>query len=608
MGLRSTTGSGGRDQRETKSAGARGGFSTWRRQLMALAILAAAGGSEAVMAEPPLPPPNEPLDPRAAAWVDSTLASLDLRGQVAQLVFPWIIGGRTSSSSAEYQRIRASIQEDRVGGIIIGRGESAGFAPMLNGLQEMAEIPLLILSDLETGPAQRLTGGTLVPPAMALGAAGSNELAFQAGRLTAAEARAAGIHVTLGPVLDVNSNPLNPIINVRSFGEDPRLVAEIAEAWIAGARGGGLQVLPKHFPGHGATEVDSHIGLATVTASREVLDALDLVPFASAVESGVDGFLVGHIAVPAIDGPDAPPASLSPAVVTGILRERFGFDGLLITDALNMGAITNTWGVEEASILALLAGVDALLQPPGERSVINAIVEAVESGRIPESRIEEAARRVLTAKAVAGLPDGATVPVPSPRPPAEHGAIAQRIAAASLTLVRDHDDLVPLAGSATNVLHVAYSLDDNFRAPVFSSTLEAGGYRVITEAVSPDASAAEFGRLSDRARTADLVIVSANLVPREYRGPLALRDRYSEFVEGLVAAGRPVVAVSFGSPYLLDYFPSIPSYLIAWSSSVASQRAAAEALLGRIPITGRLPVSLPPHHGIGEGIDRAARR
>lgn len=559
------------------------------------------------MAESPLPPPRDPLDPEAAAWVDSTLASLDLRGRVAQLVFPWIIGGRTAPNTPQYRQIRAAIVDDRVGGIIIGRGEGTEFAPMLNSLQELAGIPLLVVSDLETGPAQRLTGGTLVPPAMAIGAAGDADLAYQAGQLTAAEARAAGIHVTLGPVLDVNSNPLNPIINVRSFGEDPRQVAAMAEAWIAGAREGGLQTLPKHFPGHGATEADSHIGLATVTASREVLESLDLVPFASAAETGVDGFLVGHIAVPAIDGADAPPASLSPAVVTGVLRQQIGFDGLLITDALNMGAITNTWGVEEASILAILAGVDALLQPPGERSVINAIVDAVNSGRIPEARIEEAARRVLTAKAVAGLHKGAIVPVPAPRPPAQHAAVANRIAASSLTLVRDRANLVPLAPAATDILHVAYSLDDNFSAPVFSSTLQAGGYRVRTEAVSPDATTAEFRSLTERARAADMVIVSANLVPREYRGPLALRDRYSEFVEGLVAAGKPVVAVSFGSPYLLDYFPSVPSYLIAWSSGVASQRAAAAALLGQAPINGRLPVSLPPHHEIGEGLTRGVR-
>jgi beta-N-acetylhexosaminidase len=526
---------------------------------------------------------------------------------VAQLVFPWIIGGRTAPNTAEYRRIRASIVEDGVGGIIIGRGQAAEFAPMLNGLQELTKLPLLVISDLETGPGQRMTGGTLVPPAMAIGAAGDRDLAYRAGQLTAVEARAAGIHVTLGPVLDVNSNPLNPIINVRSFGEDPARVAEIAQAWIAGARAGGLLTIPKHFPGHGATETDSHIGLATVTASREVLEKLDLVPFISAARTGVDGFLVGHITVPAVDGPNAPPASLSPAIVTGILRNQIGFDGLVFTDAMNMGAITANWGVQEASILALLAGVDALLQPPGERSVINAVVAAVRSGRIPESRIEEAARRVLTAKAAAGLHKGALVPVPSPRPSAEHAAVAARLAAASLTLVRDRDRLVPLPRGSTRVLHVAYSLDDSFRAPTFSSTLERAGYQVTTETVSPNSTAERFRALTSRAKAADLVVVSANLVPREYRGPLALRDRYSSFVEGLIVDGVPMVAVSFGSPYLLDYFPSISSYLIAWSTGVESQRAAAQALAGQIPITGHLPVSLPPYHTIGEGVTRNVR-
>ncbi len=567
-----------------------------------LATVVPAASADRKAAEP------EPLDPAAAAWVESTLAGLDLRGRVAQLVFPWIPGGRIASNTAEYRRIRRWIEEDRVGGLIVSRGPVGEFAPMFNGLQAFADVPLLVVSDLETGPAMRLTGGTVVPPAMALGAGANRDLAYAAGRLTADEARAVGIHVTLGPVLDVNSNPLNPIINVRSFGEDPRLVADVAGAWIAGAREGGLLTIPKHFPGHGATEVDSHMGLPTIGATREVLEALDLVPFAAAIEAGVDGVLVGHIAVPAIDGPNAPPASLSPAIVTGILREELGFDGLVFTDALNMGAITEHYGVAEASILALLAGVDALLQPPGERDVINAIVAAVNSGRIPESRIEEAARRVLVAKARAGLHEGATVTSPSPSPPGNHNAVATQIAAASVTLVRDRVEMVPLAARSGSILHVAYSGDGSrFAAPGFGGTLGAAGFSVSTESVTSSTTAATFRTLAERARRANLVIVSANLVPREYRGPLALRDRYSEFVEGLVASGVPVIAVSFGSPYLLDYFPSVPAYMIAWSAGASSQRAAAEALLGRIPVTARLPVSLPPHHEIGDGLSRTAR-
>jgi beta-N-acetylhexosaminidase len=570
------------------------------------------GGEAAVPGSAPEVPPVTPptwaeIDPEALAWVESSLAQLDLRQKVAQLVFPWIRGGSIPRNSADFRRIRRWIEEDEVGGLIVSRGPAGEFAPMMNALQALAPVPLLIVSDLETGPAMRLTGGTNFPPAMAFGAAGSEELAYAAGRATAREARAAGIHVTLGPVLDVNSNPQNPIINTRSFGEHPQEVARIASAWIQGARAGGLLTVGKHFPGHGATEVDSHVSLPTLSGSLEALEALDIVPFRSAIEIGMHGVLVGHIAVPALDGPNPPPASLSRNVVQGLLREQLRFDGLVFTDALNMGAITRNYSVEEASILAILAGADALLQPPGERSVIDAIVAAVRLGRIPEERIDEAARRVLLAKASAGLHSPVSVRAPGGAAPAEHRALVTRIAEASLTLARDRPDLVPLPANARRILHVAYSAPGTqFNGQGMNAVLQAGGRSVDGVRVDGRTPQATYSALADRATRADLVVVSANLAPREYR-PLVMEDNFSRFVEGIIARGVPVVAVSFGSPYLLDYFPSVPSYLLSWSSSAESQRAAARALLGSIPITGTLPVSIPPGHTRGQGITRAAR-
>ena len=545
------------------------------------------------------------LDPEAEAWVEETLASLSPRERVAQLVLPWIPGGRIDPGTSRFRELQSWIVDDRVGGLIVSRGNVGEFAPMMNRLQEMAAVPLLIVSDLETGPAMRLTGGTNVPPAMALGAAGREDLAREAGRITAIEARQAGIHLTLGPVLDVNSNPFNPIINTRSFGEDPGHVARIAAAWITGAREEGLLTAGKHFPGHGATEVDSHISLPTLSADASLLEEIDLPPFAYAVDEGMEGVLVGHIAVPSVDGPDAPPASLSPAIVTGILRERLGFDGLVITDALNMGGVTERYPVAEASILALLAGADLLLQPPGTSGVIDSVTEAVESGRIPHGRINQAVRRVLRAKAAAKLhlPGGAHA---SGGPtPAGHRDVETGVAEASITLVRDTDALVPIPESARRVVHVAYSSDGSrFSAPRFNERLRAEGLSVEEVRVDDRSSRASLEEVARRARSADLVIVSANLVPREYRGRLALESGFSQLVEGLVADGVPVVAVSFGSPYLLDSFPSVSSYLLAWSGSVAPQVAAARALVGDLPITGRMPVSLPPFHAIGEGIIR----
>jgi beta-N-acetylhexosaminidase len=569
-------------------------------------------GKEPRETEPRRPPAAQGastrrLDPEAEAWVDSTLAGMSLRQRVAQLVLPWVSGAPSGAVAGEAERLRGWVEREEVGGLIISRGTPEAVAAKLNAAQARSRVPLLVVSDLETGPGMRLTGGTVFPPAMAFGAAGSEALAREAGRITGIEARAVGIHATLGPVLDVNSNPRNPIINVRSFGEDPARVARLASAWIAGAREAGLLTVGKHFPGHGDTEVDSHVGLPTITAGPERLASVELPPFRGAIRAGMDGVLVGHIAVVGVEGPGAPPASLSPRIIGGTLREELGFGGLVFTDALNMGGVTRRYSVPEAAIRALLAGADVLLQPPGEGAVIDAVVAAVESGRIPRERIDASARRVLAAKARAGLHRGARVDPGAVgtlvgRP--EHAQAARRVAAASTVLVRDRHGLVPLPGRAQRILHVAYAGEGSTPASGLTRAL-AGGERRVSEArVSGRSTPSELAALRARAASADLVIASAVVTPREYRA-LSLSREFAAFVQELAAAGKPVVAVSLGSPYLLEAFPSVPAYLIAWSASAVSQRAAAEALLGQAPITGRLPVGLPPHHLAGAGIRRA---
>ncbi|MQA89088.1 MAG: hypothetical protein GEU90_02455 [Gemmatimonas sp.] len=592
----------------TRSSGP-AGPSTWRATALVVSLFSAGcasipagadgymSGNDAHVLE---------LDPVAAAWIEETIAELDLRQRVAQLVFPWIPGGAISERSDEFARIRRWIEREEVGGLIVSRGQASEFAPMLNRLQLLASVPLLIVSDLETGPGMRLTGGTDMPPAMAFGAAGDEDLAYEAGRVTAVEARSVGIHMTLGPILDVNSNPLNPIINTRSFGEQGAAVGRLASAWIRGARDGGLQTVGKHFPGHGATELDSHDHLPTIKADLEQLNGIELVPFRAAVGSGLHGILVGHIAVPAIAGPTAPPASLSPDVVTGLLREQLGFDGLVFTDALNMGAIVNNYTVEEAAILALRAGVDVLLQPPDHGDVIDAIVDAVRSGRLDRQRVDEAVRRVLTAKAAASLHDGISVQALGWSAPASHEAVARRISGAGITLARDRARLVPIGPDVHRILQISYSsAGRRFVTGALNASLADSQREIETTQVGERTPAGEYQRLRERAKLADLVIVSASLVPRQSQGPLDLRGGISEFVEGVVAEGIPVLVISFGSPYLLDYFPSVDSYLLGWSGDRQAQRAIADALLGRSPIRGRLPVSLPPHHTVGDGIDRS---
>jgi beta-N-acetylhexosaminidase len=546
--------------------------------------------------EPPRIPPLR-TDSAGAAWVEGTLAQLTLRQRVAQLVFPWISGQSMAANPSERERMLAWVSSGEVGGLIVSTGTPGALAAKLNAAQMRAAVPLLVVSDLETGPGMRLTpGGTTMPPSMAFGAAGDTALARRAGAATAAEARAVGIHMTLGPLFDVNSNPANPIINVRSFGESAETVGGMGTAWMRGARDGGLLSAGKHFPGHGDTNVDSHVGLPQVSGDAARLQAVEMAPFATAVRVG-------------LEGPNAPPASLSPRMIGDELRGRLGFEGLVFTDALNMGGVTRNYSVSEASIRALLAGADVLLQPPGHPAVIDAIVAAVQAGRIPAARIDDAARRVLRAKAAAGLHRTARVDASAVAARVgtdAHRGVAREVAERSITLARDGRSLVPLRPGA-RVLHVTYT--ETGRGPAgagLNSALAAGGMAVDHVRVGPSTSAATFASLAERAAAADVVVASVMVQPVQYRA-LGMGGGFGAFVERLAAAGRPVVAVSLGSPYLLDSFPSVPAYLLAWSNAGVSEAAAARALLGTAAIRGKLPVSMPPHHRAGEGIDRAAR-
>jgi beta-N-acetylhexosaminidase len=573
---------------------------------------AARDTTPAAASPPPEPPRVPPLqaDSAGQAWAEQTLARLTLRQRVAQLVFPWISGQSMAANPSERDRMLAWVSRGEVGGLIVSTGTPAALAGKLNAAQMRASVPLLIVSDLETGPGMRLTpGGTTMPPSMAFGAAGDTALARRAGRATADEARAVGIHMTLGPLFDVNSNPANPIINVRSFGESPELVARMGTAWMRGAREGGLLSAGKHFPGHGDTRVDSHVGLPEVGGDSARLHTVEMAPFGTAVRAGIDAILVGHIAAVGLEGPNAPPASLSPRMIGGELRGRLGFQGLVFTDALNMGGVTRNYSVSEASILALLAGADVLLQPPGHEAVVDNVVRAVEAGRIPAARIEEAARRVLRAKAAAGLHRGSRVDAAAVAGRVgtdAHRQLAREVGARSITLARDGRNLVPLRPGA-RVLHVTYT--ESGRGPSgagFNGALASGGVSVDHVRVGPSTSAATFTSLRQRAASADVVVASIVVSPVQYR-PLGIGGGFGAWVEGLAASGKPVVAVSLGSPYLLGSFPSVPAYLLGWSNAGASESAAARALLGAAPIRGRLPVALPPYHRVGEGIDRNAR-
>jgi beta-N-acetylhexosaminidase len=574
---------------------------------------------------PASPGAGTPLPAADRRWVERTLASLTLREKIGQLIMPWVGGDYAAVGSPSFEQVRKWVQDDRVGGLVLSIGLPLSYAAKLNELQVRSRIPLLIASDMENGPGMRLGniyalpsllpqgGGTVFPPVMALGATGSEDLAFKLGQVLGTEARAIGVHMVFGPVLDVNSNPLNPIINTRSFGERPDLVSRLSRAYIRGARSKGLMSTGKHFPGHGDTDVDSHLDLPTIRANRAHLDSVDLPPFRAAVGEGIDAIMTAHIAVVGIEGADAGPATLSRGFMTGILRDEMHFGGLLVTDAMTMGGVAKRYGATEPLIMALEAGSDVLLMPRDVPDAIETVMAAVTSGRLTEARIDASVRRILTAKARAGLRQGrlvdlnavdGIVDIPA------HSNIAAEVAERSITLTHDRLNLVPLVADSTRKILVITYADptDLVAGRTFNSIVSDRLPGSATIRVDDRTTGAEYAALGARADSAELLLVSAYVSPREFAGTVGAQGGFTSFVEKFALSGKPIIVISFGSPYLLSAFPSVSSYLLAWGGSPVSQRAAALAVLGDREINGRLPISLPPALPFGAGIHRAQTR
>jgi len=571
---------------------------------------------------PASPGATTPLSAADQRWVERTLASLTLREKVGQLIMPWVGGEYAAIGSPEFEQVRQWVQDNGVGGLVLSIGLPLSYAAKLNELQIRAKVPLLIASDMENGPGMRLGniyalpsllpqgGGTVFPPVMALGATGSEDLAFKLGQVLGTEARAIGVHLAFGPVLDVNSNPLNPIINTRSFGENPQLVAHLAQAYIRGARSNGLLTTGKHFPGHGDTDVDSHLDLPTIHADRAYLDSVDLPPFRAAVSEGIDAIMTAHIAVVGVEGANAGPATLSPRFMTGILRDEMHFGGVLFTDAMTMGGVAKRYGATEPLIMALEAGADVLLMPRSVPDAITTVADAVKSGRLSESRIDASVRRILTAKARAGLRTGRLVDlnaidrivdIPA------HTRIAEEVAERSITLAQDKMSLVPVSIDSTRkILSITYADPaDLVAGRAFNSAIAERLPQTQTVRVDSRTTDAEYAALAAQADSASLLLASAYVSPREFAGSVATQGAFAQFVEKLALSGKPIIVLSFGSPYLLSAFPSVSSYLLAWGGAPISQRAAALALLGEREINGRLPISLPPAVPFGAGIHRS---
>jgi beta-N-acetylhexosaminidase len=468
---------------------------------------------------------------------------------------------------------------------------------------------------------------------MGLGATRDTSLAYQEGRITAVEARALGVHIAFAPVLDVNNNPANPVIGMRSFGEDPRLVADMGQALIHGLQNNGVLATGKHFPGHGDTDENSHLTITTVHASRARIDSVELVPFRRAIAAGIDGMMTFHGLVPALDTASVP-ATLNPAIMTGLLRKQLGFRGLLITDAMDMngvlarvttgpaagqstsgnyGTIKNAMSIAEACKLAIAAGADILLMPSDVPAAIDAVVSGVREGRFSQARVDSSVRRVLEIKQRLGLNRRRVVDLDLLRAivgDTTHLAVAATIAERAVTLAKDSLSLVPIARASTpapRVLSITIAGRTDLGAgATFNAELRRAFPDLRAGQIIPDDPSPDFDLLLRAADSSDVAIVGSYITTGTNVSNPNAPEPIAQFLRTLVQRHPRTVVVAFGNPYLLQQIPSVSSYLVAWGGFPVSQTAAARALLGAAAINGRLPISIPPVLSFGAGLTRAA--
>ena len=555
------------------------------------------------------PPDAEDLWPDTETWAEEQLQAMTLEERVAQLFSVRAYGQWPAPDDAAHRELIDLVERFGLGGVTFFQGNPADQIALVKDLQARAKFPLLIAQAMEWGAGMRVEETTVFPRAMAIGATGDVAWAHKAGYATGQEARALGVGHVLAPVADVNNNPDNPVINTRSFGEQPKQVAAMATAFAKGLQEAGVLATAKHFPGHGDTAVDSHLALPVLPFSADRLEALELVPFRKLIGEGVMSVMVGHLALPQIEPDSSVPASLSPRISSTLLRDELDFDGLVVTDALDMAGVTDQFPAGEIAVRALLAGADVLLLSEDPWAARDAVLQAVAEGSITEDHINAAVMRILQAKAWLGLPedrrlgaDGNSLPITTP----EHQELSRNIAQRSLTLLRNADGILPLAKGG-RILCI--TLTDQANPAVgshFITDLRQNLPDNDVEVLHLDqrSSPEDYERALAQRDEYAAIAVSAFLRARpQNQGAGTPQDLSRRFLDQLVEDGPPVALVSFGDPYSVRDMAQPAAYLVTYSAAEVSQKAAAAALAGHAEISGRLPVTIPGAYGIGEGLD-----
>jgi beta-N-acetylhexosaminidase len=570
-------------------------------------------------------------------WAEKTLRKLTLEEKIGQVFMIWCRASFLNVENPEYLQLRDAMQKYHVGsfamtvhvdGPFLLRSEPYEAAELLNRLQSESKLPLLFAADFERGVSMRLIGTTVFPHAMAFGADGNLQDAESFGRITAEESRAIGIHWNFFPDADVNSNPANPIINTRSFGEDPKQVGDLAVAYIKGAHEGGMLATVKHFPGHGDTATDSHLGVASVNVDRAHLDSIELPPFREAIAAGVDAVMVAHVTVPALDSDPNHVATISPEVVSDLLEKQLGFKGIVVSDALDMAGLTHLFAnnIGRAAVEAFKAGNDLLLIPADFPASYKAMLEAVQSGEISRERLDRSVLKILRTKAELGLQDARLVDINTiadvvGKP--QNIAFGQQVAESAITLVRENGKVLPLKSKGTASGALPYTKQEETRnelvAVVFSDDVRTESGRAfgrelrarVPDAhviyVDPRVAAGMSDEVMKAVSEAQKVVAAVYVVPTAGKigNTMAMADATGALLQQLLdRAGEKTIVVAMGNPYLAASFPKIENYMCTFSNASVSEIAAVKALFGEIPIRGHLPVSIPDIAQRGSGIQR----
>jgi beta-N-acetylhexosaminidase len=588
------------------------------------------------------------VDRAGQKWVDKTLHKMTPEEKVGQLFAIWVRVQFLNDADPIFVQLRDNIRKYHVGSLVMSvpvdgpvllKSSPSVTADLLNRLQRTSKLPLIVSADFERGVSMRLNGTTVFPHAMAFGATGKMEDAEIFGRITALEARAVGVHWNFFPDADVNSNPANPIINTRSFGGDPTQVGDFVAAYIRGAHEGGMLVTAKHFPGHGDTATDSHLGVAEVTGDRARLDAVELPPFKHAIDAGVDAVMVAHVTVPALDSTPNRVATTSTPIVDGLLKEEMGFKGLVVTDALDMAGLTRIYAkdIGREAVDSFKAGNDMLIIPPNLDASYRSVLQAVHSGEISRQRLDQSVRKILELKASLGLNKARLVDINQlsnevAKP--ENVDTGQRIANEAITLVRDNGKVIPLQSFGTPEAGLPYhsltAVSNRLVVVIFSDDMRTESGRMLEREIltrAPDAhviyvdarsaagmrpSVMEAVEQAEHVVAALYVIPTAGKAMRAAGGGLTNTVSMDGTTGSLLSAildraATRTVVLAMGNPYVVQDFPAIENYLCAFSNASVSETAAVKAIFGEIPIGGHLPVMIPGIASRGDGLERLAR-